>query len=59
MVEVSQTFQVRPLGLKIVLHHVENTGGAAGGRGDVEAVLGEAADDAVIADEAVPPSRRP
>ena len=45
--------EVGPLGLQVVLHHVEDARGAAGGGGDVEAVGGEAADDAVVADEAV------
>ena len=45
--------EVRPLGLEVVLHHVEDARGAAGGGGDVEAVRGQPADDAVVADEAV------
>ena len=45
--------EVGPLGLQVVLHHVEDARGAAGGGGDVEAVGGEPADDAVVADEAV------
>ena len=45
--------EVGPLGLEVVLHHVEDARGAAGRGGDVEAVGGEPADDAVVADEAV------
>ena len=42
------------IGLEVVLHHVRlDARTAAGGGGDVEAVLGEPADDAVVADEAV------
>ena len=41
------------LGLEVVFHHVEDAGSAASRGGDVETVCRQAADDAVIADEAV------
>ena len=44
--------QVRELGLQVVLHVVQHARRAAGGRGDVEAVGRQAADDAVVHDEA-------
>ena len=45
--------EIGPFGLEIVLHHVEHARRAAGGGGDVEAPLGQPADHAVVADEAV------
>ncbi len=45
--------QVRPFGLKVVLHHVHHARRAAGRRGDVEPVLRQATDHPVVADEAV------
>src|SRR3546814_6092186 len=45
--------ELRPLGLEIVLHHGEHARRTAGRGGDVEAIGGEPADHAVVADEAV------
>ncbi len=44
--------QLGELGLQVILHHVQHACGAAGGRRDVKAIGCEAADDAVVDDEA-------
>lgn len=45
--------EIRPLRLEVILHHVQHPGGAACRGGDVETVFGHAADDTIVANEAV------
>ena len=44
--------QFLPFGLEVVLHHIEHPRRAASGGGDMETILGDAGDDAVVDDEA-------
>jgi len=49
--------ELRPLGLKIILHHREHPRGAAGGGRDVEAVRREPRDNAIVIHVAIIPQQ--